>query len=231
DNSPHPSPFSSKNVTYRHDPLNHGVSTAYNTASVYAESKHKNWMLFLDQDTTVTVNFFEELLAAIDAHRETVAFVPRLSDQKGVVSPFYFAFGRGKRINTEPSPLSLSRHRFINSGLLVKLSAFRAVGGYDPEIPLDFSDISFGMRLMAITDHFWVLETILSHDFSDNSNMEQEDALLRFRRYCVGASVMGRKSRLPNFYAIQSLLRACHLSMRYKSGHFVTAFFQHFFNG
>lgn len=231
DNSLQASLVLAENITYYHDPLNPGVSAAYNTASTYAESKRKTWMLFLDQDTAVTLNFFEELRAAIDTHNETVAFVPRLSDQKGVVSPFRFAFGRGRRINTGSSTLSLRSHRFANSGLLIKLSAFQTVGGYDPEIPLDFSDISFGKRLMAITDHFWVLDTILSHDFSNNLKLDSEDALVRFHHYCVGASVMGRKSGFLNVYTIQSLLRACHLSMRYKSGRFISAFFQYLLHG
>ncbi len=231
DNSLHPSRVSSENIAYYHNPLNPGVSAAYNTASTYAESKHKTWMLFLDQDTSVTLNFFEELRAAIDTHSQTMAFVPRLRDQKGVVSPFHFAFGKGWRINIRSSTLSLRSHRFANSGLLIKLSAFQAVGGYDPEIPLDFSDISFGKRLMAFTDHFWVLDTTLSHDFSNNSKMNSEDALLRFHHYCVGASVMSRKSGFLNAYTIQSLLRACHLSVRYKRGRFISAFFHHLLHG
>lgn len=231
DNSSNPSPVSSEKITYRHDPLNPGVSKAYNTASVFAENNRKSWMLLLDQDTGVTAEFFEKLQVAIRAHPETVAFVPRLKDQQGVVSPFYFAFGGGKRINPGPSFLSLRNHRFANSGLTVKLSAFQAVGGYDLDTPLDFSDISFAERLKAITDHFGVLESVLSHDFSDNTNMQPHDALSRFHRYCVGASSMSRKSRFPSPYAIRSFLRACRLCVRYKSVRFPGAFFRHFFHG
>ena len=227
DNSPEPSPITSGNISYFHDPLNAGVSKAYNKASVHAASTGKTWMLLLDQDTEVTRDLFDKMEAAIRAHSDSVAFVPRLKDRKGFISPFRWAFGRGIRTNKSESPLSLDRHRFINSGLLIRLSAFQAVGGYDPDTPLDFSDISFGERLRAIAKHFHVVDVVLSHDFSDSSPMSQADALARFHQYCVGAITMSRKSGFFNFYAIRLFFRACHLCLRYKDTNFLSAFFQH----
>jgi GT2 family glycosyltransferase len=227
DNSPQASPVTSGKITYLHDPLNAGVSKAYNAASVHAASTGKTWMLFLDQDTEVTRDFFDKMQTSVRAHSDSVAFVPRLKDRKGLISPFRWAFGGGIRTNKRGSPLSLASHRFVNSGLLIKLSAFQTVGGYDPDIPLDFSDIAFGERLRAITRHFHVIDVVLTHDFSDSSGMQSAHALARFHQYCAGAIAMSRKSGFPNLYAIRLFFRACRLCLRHKNTNFLSAFFQH----
>jgi glycosyltransferase involved in cell wall biosynthesis len=226
DNSPFSAPIEDSGVIYFHDPKNSGVSKAYNNASVYAGKKNKKWMLFLDQDTSVELSFFEKLQELVVMHPESVALVPHMTDVKGVVSPFYFASGRGKRMKNPAETLPLEKYRFINSGLLIRQSAFVAAGGYDEEIPLDFSDIAFGQRLKKVTDHFRIVDTHLQHQFSDNEIIPVEAALARFNYFRIGAFAMGKNTSGFPVYFILAFMRACHLCFRYKDFRFLTQFFQ-----
>src|SRR5690349_9074362 len=78
DNSPDSTIMQVDSITYRHDPANGGVSKAYNCASVHAQANAKSWLLLLDQDTSITVEFLKSLASAVTAHPESVAFVPRI---------------------------------------------------------------------------------------------------------------------------------------------------------
>jgi len=226
DNSPDPSPVVQQNVTYIHDPENGGVSRAYNRASDHASGMDKKWMLLLDQDTSVTATLFSQMTEALSAHPSSLAFVPRIIDKKGMLSPFRFKYGRGKRITSIGEVAPLRDYRFINSGLFVRQSAFSAAGGYDDRIPLDFSDISFGTRLKKLTDHVVVLDVSLQHSFSDNERLHVEDALARFRRYCAGAVLMSKTSG-STFLRFNMLARGFSLTLRYRDHRFLAISFHH----
>ena len=231
DNSPAPANIKGKNITYIHDPCNKGVSHAYNNAAIHARGRQKNWMLLLDQDTRVDAALFDHMETAIRTHPSSVAFVPGIRDKNGLLSPFRFSGGRGRRIVSPGRVLPLKTHRFINSGLLINCSAFTRAGGYDERIPLDFSDISFGNRLEKISDHFVVLDISLHHSFSDAEDTAIEDALTRFQHFCTGALVLGRTSgsRYLSYYNI--FLRASRLSLRYKDHRFLNQFLQRTLHG
>lgn len=227
DNSPQNASLNHLQVTYFHDPRNSGVSKAYNDAAVIAAKQNKKWMLFLDQDTNVDQGLFEKFARAMSAHPESVAFVPGMKDRKGLVSPFYFASGRGRRIKTLPEKLSLKAFRFINSGLLIKHSAFIQAGGYDERIPLDFSDIAFGERLSKITDHFRIINATLDHSFSATAKLPLKEALTRFHYFCRGALIMGKISGRVYLYNIRTFIRASYLVCKYRNFGFIKIFLQH----
>ena len=223
DNSPESSSVSGFHITYFHDPANSGVSRAYNHASAVASDKKKKWMLLLDQDTSVKKVLFEDFLDAITTHPESVAFVPIMKDRNGFVSPFSYRGGRGRRITTLQDKYPLDKFRFINSGLLIHHSAFVMAGGYCERIPIDFSDISFGERLMTITNHFIVIDTLLDHAFSGTQKLPLAEAVTRFHHFCTGAFVMAKNSG-SFVYFIRASLRALSLCIQYKKLHFLTIF-------
>lgn len=228
DNSPESVTVDDENVVYVHDPRNSGVSYAYNEASKHARRTDKKWMLLLDQDTTLEKAFLEEAIKATGTHPDSVAFVPRMLDAKGLLSPFLFRMGRGHRIGECAGVLPLIKYRFINSGLLVRHSAFVAAGGYDERIPLDFSDIAFGERLWRrrVTDHFVVLNASLHHVFSDNESNSAEKALHRFRLFRNGALAMGKGSTGSRIiYLFHTFIRAGRLCAKYRDLRFFTLLF------
>lgn len=231
DNSPEASPVETQQITYLHDPANSGVSKAYNKASLLALKEHKKWMLFLDQDTLFEESFFRKLTEALSRHPECPVFVPEMVDDKGLVSPFYFTAGRAKRLKGTRKAFPLKDYRFINSGLLIRSSAFREAGGYDETIPLDFSDIDFGERLKKITHYFAVVDVRLKHNLSSTAKLPLKDALARFHYFCIGASRMGENCGKHRLYRTRTFLRSARLSLQYKSHKFLNVFLQHMLHG
>lgn len=231
DNSPEACPVESWQIIYLHDPANSGVSKAYNKASLLALKEHKKWMLFLDQDTLFDELFFRKLTEALCRHPECSVFVPEMVDDKGLVSPFYFTAGRGKRLKATRKAFPLKDYRFINSGLLIGSSIFREAGGYDETIPLDFSDIDFGERLKKITRYFAVVDVRLKHHLSSTAKLPMKDALARFHYFCIGASRMGENCGKHRLYRMHTFLRSARLSVQYKSLKFFNVFLEHMLHG
>lgn len=231
DNSPHPSLLTDSQIIYRHDPQNSGVSKAYNEAIVLATKKNKKWMLLLDQDTNVDTIVFQKFLDSTLEHPATVAFVPKMEDEIGLLSPFQFSSGRGKRIEVHKEKFSLEKFRFINSGLLIQCSAFLRAGGYEENIPLDFSDITFGEKLKKITDHFMVIDTTFHHAFSGTTPLKLNEALARFHYFCTGAFNTGKKFGPFYIYFTRAFFRASHLCFKYRSLRFIKIFLQRSVHG
>ena len=76
---------------YVHDPSNGGLASAYNFALARAESEEREWLLLLDQDTSLTREFLFELLEAANSFArfsfEVAAIVPKLLVNGIVYSP------------------------------------------------------------------------------------------------------------------------------------------------
>jgi rhamnosyltransferase len=231
DNSPEPLNASYPSVFYRHDPKNNGVSKAYNEAALYAEGLKKKWLMLFDQDTLPDERFLGTMLESVQNHPTCHAFVPQLTDNKGLVSPFRWRLGKGKRITLKENRLSLAQYRFVNSGLLIALTAFKEVRGYEESIPLDFSDIAFGEKLRAITQQFIVTDSVWQHSLSDSGNPRKEEASLRFDFFCSGSFKMGEVFGTPHILLLRAFARSIKLSIRYRAISFVKIFFRHTLHG
>lgn len=223
DNSPLATVVDSSMI-YVHDPSNGGVSKAYNKAAEFARTAKKKWMLLLDQDTTIVPELFRSWCESQIRHAGSVAFVPRMIDAQGPVSPFVLFMGGGRRMASRRETLPLARYRFVNSGLFIQCEAFAAVGGYDEKIPLDFSDVSFGQRLRKATDHFVVVDCTLQHDLSSTVRLSLAEAVRRFGYFCRGARSMRLQSRSGYQYVARAFLRALHLTVIYRKISFVRTF-------
>ena len=231
DNSPHSCLLTDSHIIYRHDPENSGVSKAYNEAVVLATKKNKKWMLLLDQDTNVDTIIFQKFLDSTLKYPASVAFVPKMKDEIGLLSPFQFSSGRGKRMEVCKEKYLLENFRFINSGLFIQCSAFLKAGGYEENIPLDFSDIAFGEKLKKITDHFIVIDTTLDNPFSGTTPLKLNEALARFHYFCTGAFNTGKKFGPFYIYFTRAFFRASHLCFKYRSLRFIKIFLQRSVHG
>lgn len=223
DNSPQRAESSLNYGHYVHNPQNRGTSYAYNQAALHARMTNKSWMLLLDQDTEVNEDFFKALVRTVGIYRDSAVFAPRVLDSKGLLSPFRFVLGKGKRAPACPEIMPLDRYRFINSGLTVRVAALEAAGGYDERIPLDFGDISFGERLRSrnVTDHFRLVDASLKQEFADNESVPVERALDRFSFFLTGSRVMSEYGGSSVMYAFNSFIRACRLCLRYADFRFL----------
>jgi GT2 family glycosyltransferase len=154
DNSPSPLverqlPFA---FEYRHSGENLGVSGAYNRAMEFAESQGFEWMLLLDQDTTLPVNFLSRMLEysrTMESDTRIAAIAPFLVDGTLPSSPSAVLCGRNKLVVPPFSGVYPGEVFAANSGTLMRVSALREVGGYSEDFWLDLSDVVTFRRLHA----------------------------------------------------------------------------------
>ena len=139
-------------VQYRADTENGGLARAYNYALGVADEEGSSWLLTLDQDTSLPLNFVDNVCHAAEFVTPTdsiAAIVPLISDHGRVLSPKMFlsrwALMRllpANFIGIAPGEISA-----INSAATIRVSALKAIGGYDPRFYLHASDVVLFHRL------------------------------------------------------------------------------------
>jgi GT2 family glycosyltransferase len=164
-------------VHYHHDPANGGLTAAYNYALARAEQANKEWLLLLDQDTSPTYEFFQELIActkALQAQQDVAAIVPKLLVQGKIHSPQMHFLDKLRRPFSRSDPISdrrvsgLQRRRLVayNSGATLRVTTLRAIGGFPNEFWLDYLDHAVFHALCASGYSVYVMDTVLEHDCS-----------------------------------------------------------------
>lgn len=131
---------------YESDPSNGRLSKAYNYALGLAEQQGFDWLLTLDQDSNIPLEFVSRLVhtAVFVSPLEIVgAIVPFASSDGRIISPkVIMRHGTlGRSFQDGFIGLSLKRAHAVNSASTLRVRALRAIGGYDLRFNLWFSDI------------------------------------------------------------------------------------------
>ncbi len=160
-----------EDVQYFMDESNSGLATAYNRALAWAAEQKSDWLLTLDQDTTVPPDFFVKMAAAVresSRYSGVGAIVPQIAAGKKQLSPNYFQFGALPRwyaagyVGVPDEPVFA-----FNSGSMLSTAALKQLGGYDPRFWLDNSDAMIFSKLHEHGKRVYVAGDIqLQHEFS-----------------------------------------------------------------
>jgi GT2 family glycosyltransferase len=158
-------------IKYEAAPENPGLAHAYNRALNFAQANNYQWLLTLDQDTTLPRDYLVymvERVKRLDSDARICAIVPQMVDKGRNLSPFRFAAGFMPRwfdfgyVGT-PQQATYA----LNSAAFLRVAALAKIGGYDNRFPLDVSDINLFHRLHADGKRVFVAGDILvSHSFS-----------------------------------------------------------------
>lgn len=217
-------------IEYFHDPLNSGVSKAYNTGGLYAQKQSKKWVLLLDQDTTLPNSILTAYSKATILFPNLKLFAPvlLLADNR-IFSPCNYKFKRGfhlKEINEGVH--SLNQVAPVNSGMLIDVDSFFEVGGYNEKVKLDFSDFQFIERFRKKNSDFYVLGIKCQQDFSDDE-VSYTKQINRFKYYCSGARNIEKHSLYDTVqYASIVFSRALMLAIKHKNMNFITTYIDSF---
>lgn len=146
DNSPEPSPSHALpfDFLYRHSSKNVGVSGAYNAALELAMQMGCQWMLLLDQDTSLPSTFLVSMHdygCNFEDRHEIAAVAPFLVDGELVISPGQLLFNRVKLIKPPFQGIHPGKLYAANSGTLIRVDALKEIGGFNEDFWLDLSDI------------------------------------------------------------------------------------------
>ncbi len=172
-------------VTYLSDSLNTGLANAYNRALEMAAEANSEWLVTLDQDTSLPADYFLKMSSATNVSAKIAgvgAIVPQIQSAGRIVSPNRFALGaiprwylRGFRGAPEEAVFA------FNSGAMLNVAVLQQIDGYDPWFWLDNSDAQIFMRLHHHGKRVFIAGDIqVQHEFS-MKNMGQQMGAERYR--------------------------------------------------
>ena len=159
-------------VLYHPATSNEGVAGAYNYALNLARAQGSEWLLTLDQDTSLPDRFLTDMLDAarsLESNKNIGAIVPQVFTEDRMISPHFYSIAAWPRflpagfLGTSEATLFA-----INSASLLRITALESIGGYDPAFWLDASDLVLFARLARAGFSVYVLgslrvQQLLSH--------------------------------------------------------------------
>ena len=122
---------------------NQGISAAYNFALKMAGDQRFDWLLTLDQDTTVPASFLECISALarnLAGCVEVAGLVPEAVDHGTFISPHVLVCGCSRRLPKGFTGISNGSISAINSGAIWRTSSLREIGGFHSLFWLDYLD-------------------------------------------------------------------------------------------
>ena len=137
-----------------------------------AASRGFDWLLLLDQDTSVTHDYLVEALSLARELRDIaniVAVVPKLLQRDRVLSPLLTAqWRKPESIFQDAYGVLPQRVMVFNSGAMIKTSALQQIGGFPEHFWLDFLDHATFHALQTQVGKVFIMQSTLEHDSSMN---------------------------------------------------------------
>jgi len=158
-------------VQYISDSRNLGLANAYNRALEAALEFRSEWLITLDQDTSVPEDYFARMAAAAESVSRfagVAAIVPQIEANGKQLSPNGFIFGALPRwyskgfCGVPDEPVYA-----FNSASMLSVTALEQIGGYDPWFWLDHSDSRIFSKLHQYGKRVYIAGDIsVQHEFS-----------------------------------------------------------------
>ncbi|MHB8845078.1 MAG: glycosyltransferase [Nitrospirota bacterium] len=155
---------------YVHDPMNGGLSTGYNYALDYALVNNCDWLLLLDQDTELSVDFVSTLMndiSGVQDKKVIVAVVPKVFCGDAPISPFFVRLG-GTFQTIRRFDKTIEKYEIgaINSGSAVRVSYLEAIGGFNAAFKLDMLDHWLFHTMYLDNKRLLISDTVIRHKLS-----------------------------------------------------------------
>lgn len=215
------------------DYCNSGVSKAYNEGLKLANELGYDYVLLLDQDTTLPADTLKAYKDSILKNKDINLFCPILKTKTNkICSPLKYKFHRGFPVDSfNFGKYSLDEYSPINSGMLLKVSAAVTCGGYNEKAFLDFSDFQFIERFKKFNQDFYVIPLTFVQDFSGDE-VNTEKLLSRFKIYCQCAKHCDRDNIADHMiYFFMVLARTIKLTIKTSSFNFLICFYKNYIRG
>lgn len=162
---------------YIHDAGNAGLARAYNAALARARTQGSAWLLLLDQDTRLSLQYMDELLettAALGSSSEIGAIVPKLWAGTRLYSPeapFLWQIrrqfsNRHHSVEENVTGMAAAPLTAYNSGAALRVSALEQMGGFPEDFWLDYLDHAVFQQLRLAGKRVWVMRTVLEQNLS-----------------------------------------------------------------
>jgi GT2 family glycosyltransferase len=194
------------NREYIHTPENISMAKIYN--QVYSNNLQYDYFLILDQDTTLTSDFFVALYKAIAQHPEINLFLPLVYYEHQVISPADFCFYRGTYWKQQITGLVTAKNRLaIASGMTIRMDYLRIKKNrFDERLKLYGVDDKFMLDYGKENRSFFVLNYVLTHQLSMFEQEGIEKKTTRFIEHKHAQKTICKSISLLSWIMISTIL-------------------------
>lgn len=194
-----------------HDPANGGTAGAYMTAAQHVPEAECTWLLLLDQDTILPVDYLDRAVQAAVAVPDAMVLVPRVHHGDQLVSPATITSSGS--VQPVPDPRRTEGlPTAISSGALVRRSVIAEVH-FPPELWLDYVDHWLFLHVAKRGGALTVIDADLSHDLSIRT--PKTLSTIRLRSILTAErtfyAAFGRRARV--ILPIRQMIRAARYAM------------------
>jgi GT2 family glycosyltransferase len=178
--------------TYGHAGRNVGTSGAYNYAMEFAEAKGVPWLLLLDQDTTLSVEYLPRMLEyshLLQERKEIGSVVPFIYSSGLLISPRKLGrFNHHSKISPPVDGFFPHKAFAVNSATLMRVEALREIGGYSDDFWLDLSDVYVFHAMYQKGRHIYVAGDLTLQHSLTSTNFDHDMAPERYRNFLSAES-------------------------------------------
>lgn len=190
--------------------LNRGIRAA--AEDMNRKGDPEGWVLICDDDTEFTARYLMHAAAAGDqilAEGRNIQMVTGLVESGGrPQSPTHRYRRWNSSRNYLRTPGIYEQADCINSGLMIRLSALKAVQGYDEELFLDMADHALMWKLSrAGLSRTLVINERIRQNFSGRSRMPYREQMNRYRIYQKDYRTFCRLTEKGRLYGWTELLK------------------------
>lgn len=230
DNSPLPQRIESKEeLSYYHNKANSGVSGAFNYAMKWVREKDFSHLLLLDSDSSFPEGALNEYKEALFQNSRSV-ILPAMLSGGHKISPFYFKWGKSwYGDNLSFGELTSNKIIAINSGSLLPVSLMEDLGGFNSDLPLDWSDVEFMRRLRRKGYSFVHIPLKVQHGLSEHIEKDINSAKYRYRLYLKGIKLVSNSFLERLMMLFWAKLKALKLCIKYKTFWFLMHYTRNFY--
>lgn len=220
--------FRNLNVHYFHDSTNPGLSKAYNRALAESNKVGSKWLLLLDQDTTLTKEYIDEIIDLDDSSfdKNTVAIMPNVLslDKKYRITPCKLGLGGITKKVELKSGVITTKITGINSGTLLRTEYLNKINGFSISYSLDMLDHWYFRKIFKDKKSVFLLKATIYQDLSVHGNFEKSFSLPRYLQMLKAETFFMEEEGFGSlfFYHIRLIFRSIK-QIKYKNKNYFFA--------
>lgn len=169
---------------------NIGLSRAYNFVLNKIKLDKSDYLLILDDDTTLNDVYIKEVLESINENTADI-LLPLVWSKDELISPSYISFNcRVKKIK-DARVINEKNITAINSGMVIRTNIYNDIK-YNENLFLDYVDHDFMKKVRENNYKIKVLNSSIYQAFSRNEKQSLSNVKIRFniykkdfKKYCI----------------------------------------------
>lgn len=179
---------------------NIGLSRAYNFVLNKIKLDKSDYLLILDDDTTLNDEYIKEVLESINENNADI-LLPIVMSNKKIISPSNIQFEcRVKQIENLDE-INLNKITAINSGMVVRTSVYNYVL-YNEDMFLDYVDHDFMSKIREKRMKIKILNSKINQNFSRDEVKSKEQFNFRYKIYKKDFKIYCKTRRRMLYYYI-----------------------------